>query len=109
LSVSYPSRVGRNEEIAISFVIGNPSDHTAHGAVIQTGILFEYFSIMSSTHKVVGNAIEIGDVPPGTTIVSLELRAPNKSKDVEDTITLTFQEMVQPVTQQISISVRAKP
>ncbi len=109
LSVSYPSRVGRNEEITISFIIGNPSDHTAHGAVIQTETLFEYFTIVSSTHKVVGNVIEVGDIPPGTTIVSLELKAPNKSSDVEDTVTLTFQEMDQPVTENISISVRGKP
>ena len=108
LSVSYPSSVRTNREITISIVIGNPSDYTAHGVVIQTNVLFEYFSIISSTHEVVGNAIEVGNVAPGTTIVSLELRSPNKPRDVEDTISLTFQEMDQPVTQDILISVRRR-
>jgi flagellar basal body L-ring protein FlgH len=50
--------------------------------------------------------IKIGDVPTGTTIISLELLAPNRPTEVNDTITLVFQEMTNPITQDISISVR---
>jgi len=109
LSISYPSTVRRNTKITISFTITNPTKYTAHGVVIQTNVLFEYFSIVSSTHDIIGNIIKIGDAPPGTTISSLELTSPERPGDVHDTITLTFQEMSQPLSKEISISVTGGP
>ena len=109
LSISYPSTVTRNTKITISFTITNPTKYTAHGVVIQTNVLFEYFSIVSSTHEVLGNVIKIGDVPPGTTVSSLELTSPERPGTVRDTITLTFQEMTQQISQEISISVTGGP
>ena len=109
LSISYPSTVRMTTKITISFTITNPTDHTAHGVVIQTNVLFDFFSIVSATHVVVGNVINIGDVPPGTTISSLELTSPDRPRDVDETISLTFQEMAQPITQEISISIKGGP
>ena len=108
LSISYPSKVNMNTKITISFTITNPTELTAHDVAIQTNVLFEYFSIVSFTHNVTGNVIKIGDVPQGTTVSSLELISPQRPRDIHDTITLTFQEMTQPISQEISISVSGR-
>jgi len=104
LSISYPSRTRMNTVITMTFTITNPTEYTAHDVVIQTNMLFQDLEIVSSTHQITGNVIEIGEVPE-TTINSLQLRAPSKPKQIDDTITLTFKEMNEPITQQISISV----
>ncbi len=105
LSVSYPSSARRNRGITVSFVITNPTEYTAHEAVIQTNLLLQQFKIESSTHEVVGNTIQVGDIPQGTVTVSLELITPNQPTEINDTITLTYQEATQPITQDISISI----
>lgn len=109
LSISYPSKVKINTKITISFTITNPTEYAAHSGVIQTNVLFEYFTIVSSTHEIIGNVVKIGDVPPGTTVSSLELNSPGRPGDVHDTISLTYKEMSQPITQEISISVTGGP
>lgn len=109
LAVSYPRTVTFNTLCTIDFTVINPTTATAHGATIQANILFADFVIQSSTHEVLGNVINIGDVPPGTTIISLELSSPDKPGTVFDTVTLLFQEMTDPVTQQVSISVEGGP
>lgn len=105
MSVSYPSRTKMNTKIIMTFTITNPTEYTAHDVVVQTNVLFEQFNAVSTTYERTGNAIEIGDVPSGTIIVSLELTAPSKPQQMGDTITLTFKEMNEPITQEISISV----
>ena len=109
LIISYPSKVKMNTKIIIGFTITNPTEYTAHDVVIQTNVLFEHFSIVSSTHDIIGNIVKIGDVQPGTTVSSLELTSPDRPRDVQDTITLTFKEMDQPITEGISISVSGGP
>jgi hypothetical protein len=104
LSISYPSRTRMNTVITMTFTITNPTEYTAHDVVIQTNLLFQDLEIVSSTHQITGNVIEIGEVSE-TTINSLQLRAPSKPKQIDDTITLTFKEINEPITQQISISV----
>lgn len=106
LSIAYPPSARMNTIITISFTIINPTVSTAHGAAIQADVLFANFEIQSSTHEVVGNVVVIGDAPPGTTIVSLDLLAPNRAGVVTDTVSLLFQEMTTPITQKITISVR---
>jgi len=105
MAVSYPSRTKMNTKITMTFTITNPTEYTAHDVVVQTNVLFEQFNAVSTTYERTGNAIEIGDVPSGTIIVSLELTAPSKPQQMDDTITLTFKEMNEPITQEISISV----
>ncbi len=109
LTISYPSKIKMNTRINITFTITNPTDYTAHGVVIQTNVLFEYFSIISSTHEVIGNVLKIGDVQSGATISSLELTSPNRPREIRDIITLSFIEMSEPITQEISISVSGGP
>jgi hypothetical protein len=104
MSISYPSRTRMNTVITMTFTITNPTEYTAHDVVIQTNLLFQDLEIVSSTHQITGNVIEIGEVSE-TTINSLQLRAPSKPKQIDDTITLTFKEINEPITQQISISV----
>jgi len=104
MSISYPSRTRMNTVITMTFTITNPTEYTAHEVVIQTNVLFQDLEIISSTHQITGNVIEIGEVSE-TTIISLQLRASSKPKQIDDTITLTFKEMNEPITQQISISV----
>ena len=98
-----------NAEITMTFSITNPTEYIAHDVVIQTTVLFEYFNLVSSTHKVTGNVIEIGDISPGTTVSSLNLVASSKPREIRDTITLIFKEMTEQITQDISISVTGGP
>ena len=107
--ISYPSRIRISTQITITFSITNPTQYTAHDVIIQTSTLFETFELASSTHTVTGNIIEINDVSPGTTVVSLNLATSNKPGDISDTIALIFSEMDQPITQNISISVTGGP
>jgi len=105
LSISYPSRTRMSTVITMTFTITNPTEYTAHDVIIQTNVLFQDLEVISSTHEIIGNVIEIGDVQSGTTISSLELRAPSKPRQIDDTITLTYQEVNEIISQQISISV----
>ena len=109
LSVSYPQTVTFNTLCTIDFTVINPTDAIAHGATIQANILFADFVIQSSTHEVVGNVIKIGDVAAGTTIISLQLLSSIKPGTVVDTVSLLFQEMTEPVTHQVTISIRGGP
>ncbi len=105
LTLSYPISVTFDSSCRVNFTVINPTSAIAHGATIQANVLFANFLIQSSTHEVVGDIIKIGDVQPGTTTVSLELSAPGKPGTVTDTISLLFQEMTTPVTQEIAINV----
>ena len=105
MSVSYPSRTKMSTVITMTFTITNPTEYTAHDVIIQTNVLFQDLEVISSTHEIIGNVIEIGDVQSGTTISSLELRAPSKPRQIDDTITLSYQEVNEIISQQISISV----
>ena len=109
LSVSYPQTVPLNTLCTVEFTVTNPTNATAHGATIQANILFGDFVIQSSTHEVVGNVIKIGDVAAETIIISLQLLSPSKPGTVVDTVSLLFQEMTEPVTQQVTISIRGGP
>ena len=109
LIISYPSRIRMNTEITMTFSITNPTEYIAHDVVIQTSILFEYFNLVSSTHEVIGNAIEINDISQGTTISSLSLVASNRPGEMRETIILIFNEMTEQLTQDVSISVTGGP
>lgn len=105
LNLSYPSTVRMNTQITIGFTITNPTNYTAHDVTIQTNVLLEHFSLVSSTHEVLGNIIKIGDMQPGTTVSSLEVISPARPTNVQDNISLTFKEMEQPLTEDLLISV----
>ena len=109
LLMSYPTEIRINTQFTMTFTISNPSDTIAHDVLIQTNSLFEQFSVVSSTHDLVGNIIEIGDVSPGTIVSSLELLCEDKPGTKSDTITLTFTEATEPITKNVSISVRGGP
>jgi hypothetical protein len=106
LSVSYPTAVSQNSNLIMSFTIRNTGDITAHGATIEANIILTEFTVVSSTREVIGNVVNIGDVPPGTTILSLQLLSPNRPGTITDTFSLSFQEMTAPVTQEITITIR---
>lgn len=78
---------------------------SAHDVIIQTNSLFEDFGLISSTHERNGNTIIISTVVPGTTVCSLELLSPSRPTEFGDTIGLTFTEMTEQITQNISILV----
>ncbi len=105
LIISYPSRIRMNSEITMTFSITNPTVYTAHDVVIQTSMLFEYFNVISSTHTVIGNAIELNDIPQGTTISSLNLVASNRPVEIRETIILIFNEMTEQITKEVAISI----
>lgn len=106
LSVSAPSQVGMNSELSISFTISNPTSFIANGVYLETGGLFSDFAFQSSTYEVIGSVINIGEVPSGVTIVGVELISPSRARTFTNTVTLNFQEMVNPLTESVTISVR---
>ncbi|MCW3998008.1 MAG: hypothetical protein NWF10_05500 [Candidatus Bathyarchaeota archaeon] len=106
LSVSAPSQVSMNSELSISFTINNPTAYIANGVYLETGGLLSDFSLQSSTHEVVGSVINIGEASSGITVVSVDVIAPSRARTFSNIVTLNFQEMINPVTESIIISVR---
>jgi hypothetical protein len=104
----YPSSVTLDSQIALTFTVINPSSITYKNAVIQTSTLFQSFTVLSSTDAINANIIDIGDLPPGTTTVTLQLRAPNRPGTFTDTATLIYQGIQNQLTQQITITVRGR-
>ncbi len=106
LSVSAPSQVGMNSELSITFTITNPTTFTANAVYLETSGLFSDFTLQSSTHDTTGSVINIGEVPSGVTVVSVELTAPDRARTLTNTVTLNFQEMATSVTKSVTISIR---
>jgi hypothetical protein len=106
LSVSAPSQVSMNSELSISFTINNPTQFTATDVYFETEGLLSDFSLVFSTHEVVGSVINIGEVNSGITIVSIEVRAPSRARTLTNIVTLNYQEMTIPLTETLTISVR---
>jgi len=107
LNVAYPSTAKMRTEIVANFIITNPTSQTAHSAVIQTNVLFQSFTVQSTTHPIDGNVINIGDVPPGTLTITLKLLSPQRPTEVEDAVTLIYSEMATPITSEIKIEIKA--
>jgi len=96
-----------NTLLSISFIVNNPTGSTAHVVYVETNGLFADFSVQSSTHEIVGNnVINIGYVPAGAEVVSVELLSPNRPGTFSYTISLRFQEMAAPISRNLSIQVR---
>ena len=104
----YPTSTAMDSQITMTFNIINPTNTALKNAAIQTNTLFQYFTVTSSTHEVTANIINIGDLAPGTTTVTLQLKAPNRPAEVNDSIALIHQGIQNQVTQQISITVRGR-
>jgi hypothetical protein len=104
-NVSYPATVKGNANFTISFDIANPNAYTANGTVIVTSSLFSDFKVISTTRPIAGNAIMVGAVPSGTTVVTVGLTAPQRPATYPYTITLNYTGASQPIPQQIAISV----
>ncbi len=109
MTASYPSAAKMSTKITVSFTLLNPTTATAHAATIQAPILLQNLAVISSTHTIIGNVIKVGDIPPGTTIVSLDLSTPSKAGTVTDTVGLLYEESTSPQTREVSISVRGGP
>ena len=107
-TVFYPSSTPLDSQIALTFTVINPSSITYKNAVIQTNTLFQSFTVISSTDTVNANIINVGDLPPGTSTVTLQLRAPNRPGTFTDTATLIYQSIQNELTQQIVITVRGR-
>jgi hypothetical protein len=106
LSVSAPNQVSMNSDLSISFTINNPTSFTANGVYLETEGLLSDFSLQSSTHEIVGSVINIGEVSSGIIIVNVDVMAPSRTRTFSNIITLNFQEMINPLTESITISVR---
>jgi hypothetical protein len=104
-NVSYPSSVRGNQNFTIDFVIANPNTYTANGTVIDTGNLFLDFKVTSSNKPITGNVIMVGQVPSGSTVITVGLTAPQRPAAYHYTIYLSYIGASQPIPQQIFISV----
>jgi len=85
--------------------IVNPSSQILQNAVIQGSTLFSYFT--STDSRVYGGTINLGQLPTGTSVFNLQLQA-TKIGQVDDTLSLTYQNIQSPITQQISIHITGK-
>ena len=106
LVVNYPTSIRMNTNLIVSFTLTNPTSYTAHDVLIQTAGLLDHFTLVSSTHNLNGNILSIDEVPSGNSICTLELTSPDRPITIRETITVTYLEMTEPVTQQISITVQ---
>ena len=106
LVVSYPTSIRMNTNLIVSFTLTNPTSYTAHDVLIQTAGLLDHFTLVSSTHNLNGNILSIDEVPSGNSICTLELTSPDRPITIRETITVTYLEMTEPVTQQISITIQ---
>jgi hypothetical protein len=95
-----------NSELSITFTISNPTAFTANSVYIETGGLFSDFTLQLSTHQSTGSVINIGEVASGVTVANVELTAPNRAGTYEYVTVLNFQEMENPLTRSLTISVR---
>jgi hypothetical protein len=95
-----------NTSITITFTIINSAGINIQGAVVQTNGLLQEFTAQQSNYPIVGNAVNVGALLPGTTIVSLQLGVPSRPVNFSGTVTLVYEDMLTPLTQQITISVR---
>lgn len=104
----YPSTTAMESQLSLTFTIINPSSITYKNTVIQTNNIFQSFTVISSTDTVNANIINVGDLPPGTSTVTLQLSAPNRPGTFTDTATLIYQGIQNQLTQQITIIVRGR-
>jgi outer membrane biosynthesis protein TonB len=100
-----PSPAEKTSPVNMTISIVNPSSHTLQNAVIQGSSLFNYFT--STDSRVYGGTISLGQLQPGTSVFNLQLQ-PTKIGQVDDTLTLTYQNIQSPITQQISIRITGK-
>jgi hypothetical protein len=100
-----PSPVERTTPVNMTISIVNPSSHSLQNAVIQGSVLFTYFT--STDSRIFGGTISLGQLPPGTSVYSLQLQA-TKIGQVDDTLSLTYQNIQSPITQQISLRIIGK-
>lgn len=105
LVINYPSTIRMNTNLIITFTVINPTNYTAHDVLIQTSGLLDHFTLTSATQNVNGNLISLNEVPSGTRICSLELIAPDRPFTITETITVSYLEMTQPITQSMSITI----
>jgi len=101
----YPSTVtaGNNNQVTIIFTIYNPTSTTLTNTVIQTNDLFQYFNFVSGTSTVSGSTINVGNVPTGTTQVTLQLTGKTQASATV-IVDLLYQGMPTQLTTQITIS-----
>jgi hypothetical protein len=107
-SAFYPSSTTLDSQITLTFTAINPTSTTYKNAVIQTNTLLQSFTVISSTKPINANIVNIGDLPPGTTTVTLILQAPNRPDTFTDNATLIYQGIQNPPTQQITITIRGR-
>jgi hypothetical protein len=107
-SAFYPSSTTLDSQLTLTFTTINPTTFTYKNAVIQTNTLLQTFTVISSIKPINANIINIGDLPPGTTTITIILQAPNHPGTYTDNSTLIYQGIQNPPTQQISILVRGR-
>ncbi len=104
----FPSTItsGLNSQVTLTFTIINPTSTTLTNAVIQTNTLFQYFTLVSSSKPVSVTTISVGNVPAGTTQVTLQLAGKTQASATV-ALDLIYEGMQSQLTQQITI-VRGK-
>jgi Domain of unknown function DUF11 len=103
--LSYPPSVTAGSNFAFTLTVTNNGPGTANSVNVQAGTLLSSFTLVSSNYLISGNVIEVGDVSPGSVVISLELQAPSRPGQTTGSLSLTYQQMAQPITASFTIRV----
>jgi hypothetical protein len=105
MTLSYPSKVSVNSNFDFSITVVNGGSGTANSIAIQVGDILAAFKVDSSNYPLSGNVIVVGDVAPGSVIVTLHLTAPSQPQQFSGTMTLTYQQMSTLLSASVAIRV----
>ncbi|QQG48803.1 MAG: hypothetical protein HY247_00315 [archaeon] len=113
MQVSFPDRVVAGSSFTISFTIDNNGPATLTGGSLDVGNLFYTFSVNSAEKCAPacasttwsGSVVQIGDMTPGVTVVTLGLTAPSQPQQFSTSATLYYVGMPQQISATISIQV----
>ncbi len=117
MQVAYPSSVNVGQGFYVTFSLYDSGSTTLPGASLDVGNLAVTFSIVNATVcnpgctsvSWSGGVVAIGNLNPGSTVVTLGLKAPSSPAQFSGQATLNYQGEIQPVTVTITIRVSGRP
>ncbi|HZW85381.1 MAG TPA: hypothetical protein VFE91_05720 [Nitrososphaerales archaeon] len=117
MQLSYPSSVNVGQGFYLTVSIFNSGSTTFSGASVNIGSMTVSFTIENATacsqqcQSVTwsGGVINVGNLAPGSTVLTVGLKAPGSPTQFSGQATLSYVGESQPITLPISIRVSGRP
>lgn len=117
MSVTYPSSVNVGEGFYVQFSIYNSGSGPLNSVSLDLGSLGLTFKVVNATlcnpgcspASLSGSVVEIGTLNPGSTILTVGLKAPSSPAQFSGSASLNYQGEAQPVTVTVTIRVSGRP